>query len=440
MKRQTLLVGLLVILSSILWVNLSQKDIHSKAISGQAVLNTHPQWLIQPRFVCQVNEFSNFKETMHIDAMAEKFLQEWELKGMAMAIVKDGKLVYAKGFGYADQQRQIKAEPYHLFRIASVSKLYTAVGIMKLVEQGKLKLDDKIFGENGILNDPKYTDKIANPLALKIEVQHLLTHTAGWWNQLRTDPMFVPVAVANIMKVKSPPSLETTIEYMLSQTKMFEPGSMYDYSNFGYCVLDKVIEKVSGMKYEAYMQEKILKPIGITRMKISKNRLKDRHPFEARYYTHYKAKKNISVYDEKDSASRAYEGSHIEGLGAAGGWAASVIDLARFVGAIDGFDTQPDILKKSTIEAMVQPAQQDSTGKLVIGWKNIDEEKWWRTGSLEGTGIALARQHNGITWVVVTNTSTWRGPFFSYEIAGLMRRILQNTPQFPDIDLFELTN
>jgi CubicO group peptidase (beta-lactamase class C family) len=377
-------------------------------------------------------------EIAEIDQMFEDFITQWQIVGASVAIVKDGQLVYAKGFGYADKEKQLKVIPQHLFRIASVSKLFTAVGIMKLIEENKFTLKSKIFGAQGLLK--QYNQFIADTLAYKIEVEHLLTHTAGWRNVLRTDPMFVPVLVANIMKTPLPTDFETIIKYMLSQKGMFEPGSLYDYSNFGYCLLGKIIEQQTNMKYEQYMQEQILKPLNIKRMRIGKNRYQDRFPAEVRYYDHPRAEKNLSIYTPNDSASRAYEGTNIEALGAAGGWIATSADLLRLVNAIDGFENKPDMLKPETISRMVaNQNSKDSTQQYLLGWKQVDEEKWWRTGSLSSTGISLTRRHNGISWTMVTNTGSWRGPFFSYEIEGVMRRAVAKIQKFPEFDLFELT-
>ncbi len=387
------------------------------------------------------NAYAERAEFKELNQRMASFVRRWEIKGASLAIVKDGKLIYARGFGYADEEQKIKAQPYHQFRIASVSKLFTAVAMMKLVEQGKLKLEDKVFGPQGILNDSLY-QQIADPLALKIEVHHLLKHTAGWRNQLRTDPMFAPLEVAEIMGVASPPSIETTIQFMLRQQGYFEPGTLYDYSNFGYCLAGKIIEEVSKTPYQQYMQEEILIPAGIQRMHIGKNQYAQKYPQEVRYYPHKKTERKLSAYGTGDSASKAYEATHIEALGPAGGWIATPTDLLRLVNVIDGFDTVPDILSPQSIAQMSSPqlALTDSTAQhgQLLGWKGVDAAKWWRTGSLVGTSAVLVRQHNGISWAFLSNTDTWRGPYFSYEIEAEMRHILARIPNLPQWDLFLL--
>ncbi len=382
------------------------------------------------------NALSEGNEYKVLNQRMELFLARWQIQGASLAIVKNGRLVYARGFGFADREKNIQAQPYHQFRIASVSKLFTAVALMRLVEQGKLQLTDKVFGKQGILNDSLYQN-IADPKALSIEVHHLLKHTAGWRNQLRTDPMFSPLEVAEIMGVAPPPSLETTIQFMLSQTGYFEPGTLYDYSNFGYCVAGKVIEKASGLTYESYLKKQVLQPAGIRRMELGKNKYTEKFPHEVRYYEHEKSEKKLSAYGTGDSVSRTYEATHLEALGAAGGWIATSIDLLRLVNAIDGFEEVPDILSKESILAMTQTAATDSTQSQLMGWKGVDSEKWWRTGSLVGTSAVVVRQHNGISWAFISNTDTWRGPYLSYEVEAEMRRLLATIPQFPEWDLFE---
>lgn len=429
--------GLLILLIGFAFNSLKLKDqqVASPLRSSAPGMGTLSR--LQRPFFPIYNFHSENKEFQVIDRKVERFMQQWRLVGCALAIVKDERLVYARGFGFADREKKISAQPFHQFRIASVSKLFTAIAIMHLVEAGKIRLEDPVFGPEGILNDSIFLD-IADPLAYKIEVQHLLRHTGGWRNQLRRDPMFAPQAVAQIMEVSSPPSLDKVIQFMLSQTGYFEPGSLYDYSNFGYCVLGKIIEKKTGMLYESYLQQHILAPMGIHKMQMTSNTYEQKHSLEVKYYEHEKAKKNISIYNPQDSASRAYEGTDTQGLGAAGGWTASVLDLMRFLVRIDGFHHQADFLKPESIAKMTQAPLGDSTGRWALGWKDVNSEKWWRTGSLACSAISLSRRSDGMSWVFVTNTGTWRGPFFSYEIEGMMERLIPKIKKWPDWDLFEL--
>jgi Beta-lactamase class C and other penicillin binding proteins len=140
------------------------------------------------------NNLSESVETARADRLIKRFLNKWEVAGATVAVVKDQKLLFAKGYGYADVEKEIEVEPSHIFRIASVSKLITATAIMKLQEEGKLNLDDCVFGEHGILNDSIYSN-IKDKRTKKITVEHLLRHSAGYSSKYG-DPMFLPLSIA----------------------------------------------------------------------------------------------------------------------------------------------------------------------------------------------------------------------------------------------------
>jgi len=382
-----------------------------------------------------LNEQSSKTSLKDIDSNVVRMMQLLEIKGASVAICKDGRLVYAKGFGYADEEQNVKVQPYHVFRLASVSKLITAVAIMKLVEERKLSLDDKVFGEKGILNDKMFL-KINDPRMKDIEVMHLLQHTGGWRNRFRADPLFRTLEIAQYMKVKPPADINTLIQFMLSESMIAAPGDFYDYSNFGYCVLGKVIEKKSGLSYEQYVQQKILKPIGVNRIRIGKNLYNERYADEVKYYDYYGARKKLSIYGTGDSVSRVYGGTNIVTLGAAGGWVASPKDLLKLVLAIDGFKTKPDILNEETISKMVKPSEEDSTAQKLIGWRGADKTRWWRTGNLASSSVVVMRQNDGISWVMITNTGNWKESRMVFDIMAAIDRGIKSVKEWPDYDLY----
>jgi CubicO group peptidase (beta-lactamase class C family) len=125
-------------------------------------------------------------QTEHLDIVPaadlriQRFMKEWNIDGASVAIAKDGKLIYNKGFGYSDRAHTQHTSADGLFRIASVSKPITAIAIMKLVEERKLSLNDKVFGRSAILNKDYYLDAINDPRLYSITIQQLLEHTSGW--------------------------------------------------------------------------------------------------------------------------------------------------------------------------------------------------------------------------------------------------------------------
>ena len=183
------------------------------------------------------NQFSDYKETGIIDHQVSSFINKWRIRGVSLAITKDERLVYAKGFGIANNETGEEVKPGHLFRIASVSKLITAVAIMKLYEENRLDLDERVFGMNGILNDSifkAYRDKRIE----SVTIRHLLNHTAGW-SGYSGDPMFNSLSIARKMGVKAPVSFDHVVQYALSRRLNYKPGTRYSYSNLGYAIEGK---------------------------------------------------------------------------------------------------------------------------------------------------------------------------------------------------------
>ncbi|MFW5872931.1 MAG: serine hydrolase domain-containing protein, partial [bacterium] len=296
--------------------------------------------------------FSDDPQFKSIDRQITNFLDRNNMVGASVAIAKDGNLVFSKGYGWADRSNRIRTEPYHLFRVASVSKLITAAGIMKLVEQNKLSLHDNVFGPEGILNEPPYDEYVDNNVE-KIKVIHLLNHSGGWTNRWG-DPMFIPHAVARGLNKDLPVNSTDIIEFMLGKRLHFKPGTMSSYSNLGYAILGKVIEEVGEEDYESYIKSNILYPLGIFDMKLGGSYLTDRAELEVKYYEQADTYL-VRDYQGNKKVSRRYGGNDIQTLGPAGGWIASATDLLKFMQSIDGKDFPEDILSQESIEIMTNP-------------------------------------------------------------------------------------
>jgi CubicO group peptidase (beta-lactamase class C family) len=120
---------------------------------------------------------------------AYAYMAKFKIPGLSVAIAKDGEIVYAEGFGVVSPLFETRINPSHLFRIASISKPITSVGIFTLIEQGRLSLADRVFGKHGILSE--YQLPANDPFIGEITLDHLLTHTVGGWGNQKNDPMFV---------------------------------------------------------------------------------------------------------------------------------------------------------------------------------------------------------------------------------------------------------
>src|SRR3954447_14175922 len=213
------------------------------------------------------------------DLSVTDFMRKLAIPGGAVAVLRDGKLIYARGFGYADVENRVPVQPDALFRIASVSKPITSAAIMKLVEEGKLHLDDRVAPliahlapAPGATVDPRWE---------QITIRQLLNHTGGWDRDKPNggfDPIDRPAIAAAAVNAPAPASSETLIRYMKGMPLDFNPGEKWAYSNFGYIILGRVIERVSGMPYAEYVRTRVLAPVGANRTQQGKSRMSDALP------------------------------------------------------------------------------------------------------------------------------------------------------------------
>jgi CubicO group peptidase (beta-lactamase class C family) len=357
-------------------------------------------------------------------------MRRWEITGASVAVAKEGKLVYARGFGLADKEKDQHVEPYNKFRVASISKLVTAVAIMRLSEQGKLSVLDRVFGPDGILNDSIYSSP-RDKRVLGITVAHLLSHEGGWSTRWG-DQMFMPIIIAESMGIRPPADTKAIVRFALNKNLHFTPGTGRAYSNLGYAILGLVVEKVSGMSYLDYCRKEILEPLGIYDMTLAKNLISEKAPFEVTYYEPAYAFTKESIYGTGEIVAASYGGNDIEALGGAGAWLATAPDLIRFMLAVDGLDTKKDILSRESIDFMTDTRN----GYAPIGWKTtIFDGTWWRTGTFPGSACMMKRQADGTAWVVLLNSSAWNGPEISADINNMMARALSVVKKWPENDL-----
>jgi N-acyl-D-amino-acid deacylase len=341
-----------------------------------------------------------------LDEIMTTVIDKQSLAGASLAVLKDGKLVYSRGFGYADRENMQPMPPNALFRLCSVSKALTAVAILKLIEQGKFELDSSVTR----LLDLHPTGRKADERWHKITIRHLLEHRGGWdVKASKFDPMFAPGPIVREMRVFPPVLPHTIIQYMLRQPLDFEPGSKFAYNNFGYCLLGRVIEKVSKQKsYEKFVQQEVLKPLGITRMRLGRSLLSQRFADEVRYHSPVTANAVVGSPIGR-SVSAPYGGFYLEAMDAHGGWLGSAADLARFAQAFD--DPQAcKILKPESVQQLFQSSnREESKGGAYYarGWlvQPLGKEQivYWHDGAMEGSASMVVRRPDGITFAVLFN-------------------------------------
>lgn len=380
------------------------------------------------------NAMSEIPELVQMDKKINKFMTRWQIKGASLAITRNDSLLYAKGYGWADEEKGIQMEPGYILRMASVSKLLTAAGIMVLQDMDSLSIKDTVFGPGGILDDPFFNDLVkCDKNYRKITVEHLLRHQAGF----RRDPLFSSIDVMNQLGLDHAPTKEDHFGLVLSRKLRWVPGASQKYSNFSYLLLSEIIERVSGMPYEQFMKEKVMEPAGCYDMHIGGIYYGDRRPNEVRYYTHEGDGKYIEEYTGSGRmVERCYGGTNLPLLSGAGAWCASPAEIARFVASIDGDPGVKDIISHESFLQMIEYIDENT---FSLGWNDTNPAKGWsRTGTLAGTSALVRYYPDGECWILITNTSTYRGPRFPKYTEALFKECRSlYSDKLPKRNLFE---
>ena len=196
--------------------------------------------------------------TEPLDAAMRQTLKQFGVPGGALAVTDHGKLVVAKGYGWANIAAHQPVTPESLFCLASVSKVVTGVAVLRLVEEGKLKLDDRMYV---LLGRPRPLDGFQlDPRVREITVRQLLLHAGGFDPKQGGDYLQTAKKIARETGQKLPISADFLLRYAFSRPLDYMPGKEEHYSNFGFFLLNEVIEKVSGQPYEQYVRQHVLRP------------------------------------------------------------------------------------------------------------------------------------------------------------------------------------
>ena len=349
-----------------------------------------------------------------VDSLVGVFMNRYNIPGLSFTIARDDSIKIERCYGYADKDTKELMNPGNRFRIASISKTFTATAIMKLVEQGKLRLQDKVFGTGGILGTTYGTCPYKRGVE-DITVENLLEHLGGGWADVGfhkikdqsndRDPVFLHPEM----------DLDALISWAVdNQPLKYEPGTHFQYSNFGFNLLGRVIEKVTGMKYEEYVRKVVLQPCGITDMQMGGKTLADRLPGEVHYY---------------DSQNDPYAFFDVRRLYSNGGWIATPADLVKFIMRVDKFPQKADILEPATLDTMFSaPAVNPDYAK---GWFVNKSGDYFHGGGVPGLNSLLVRTHDGFCWSVIVNTWS-REVVFGSKLDQLMRQIRQAISYWPN--------
>jgi CubicO group peptidase (beta-lactamase class C family) len=250
-------------------------------------------------------------------------------KAGTIALMKDSRLVFREGYGWRDTNLSIVIHPDNICRLASVSKPITISAITKLVNDGKLTMGTKVYSYLGI---QPWGGVLADSRIANITVQNLVDHSGGWYGGgSGAEWVFRTIDVSSAMGLDYPAAASNIISWVFSKPLDFTPGTTNVYSNIGYQILGRVIEKASGKSYINYLQQDMLGPYGVTNIIQSRSRPKDLDPWEIWY-----ADSSIPMPSAVDYPTNVYArfadgGYYYESFDAFGGLSASAPALCRFM-------------------------------------------------------------------------------------------------------------
>ncbi len=337
-----------------------------------------------------------------LDNAANNYMKTQGVDGLSFAVTKNGKLVFAKAYGYADKSKNEYLSPNHSMRIMSISKGVTAAGIMKLLEQNKISMNQKVFGPNSILGS-KYPTPADKPKLNQITVSQLLHHTSGlrtcngeaeFWNKDK--------------------NYDDTMKMLLKSSDLlkFDPNTKYSYSNTGYFILACVIQQISGQSYETFIRNNVLNPSGVGSgmyVGLANGSVKSN---EAHYTP--ETKQNMQLW------------------AGFGGWVARPIDLVKYLGKVDGSATPPDIIKASTHAILTQDTTL-SPG-YACGW-SVSGDRQNHNGAHGGSRSWLAEIGGGYSIAIIVNNAPSNDSNLSKMLNELSTAV-KNVSAYPNYDLF----
>jgi N-acyl-D-amino-acid deacylase len=365
-----------------------------------------------------------------LDSVIVTMMARHGIPGASLALAKDGKLVFARGYGWANLANQELVQPNTLFGVASLSKTITAAAILKLGEEGKLDLDARAFAILDHLK-PRPGAKVDRRL-YQITVRQLLHHAGGWDHKKSGDPVNWTTQMHLKRKDRTPIAAAELISYTMGVPLDFDPGTAARYSNFGYIVLGEVIAKVAGQSYEQYVREHVFAPLGIRTAAL--------HQLDGRYFPNEARRYLAGTETELPPWQQKYSD-------AAGGWTMSAVDMARFLCGLDGTARKP-LLNEKSFRLMLDPPPPplpplaDGT-HVGLGWDKVSlKDKgfgYFKDGSWYGMRSFMSRRLNGVNAVLLFNASMQpdvNDKRLTDDAVQEVRKILDGIEKYPEFDLF----
>ncbi|WUI02481.1 beta-lactamase family protein [Spirillospora sp. NBC_00431] len=370
------------------------------------------------------------------DTAVKTLMQARGIPAGSLAVMRKGKLVLARGYSWSADPA-LTVQPTSLFRLASLSKAVTATAVTRLAQDGKLSLSAPVTGLLALRPPPGGS---LDPRLRQVTVRRLLQHLGGWDRDISGDPTYRDRQIAALLDVPLPVTRGHVVTYGAGWKLDHDPGTTYAYSNYGYLLLGQIIEKVAGMSYAAYVQQKILAPVGIKRMRPGRSLKAHRAPGEVPYFSR---RTGPSVFDAAGTTLPAPYGTfNVENRTAMGGWLASSVDYVRFTKILDG---GTGVLNARSIAAtFARPETGANSGgnHYGFGWwvreLSGGGRNTWHDGSLDGTSTIVTRRHDGVTWALLFDQrDDPSGLSYGYDdFSAPLHKVANGLRTWPSTDLF----
>lgn len=365
------------------------------------------------------------------DTAMKTYTAERNISCAQLAVAKNGKILLARGYGsYLKNGATVLVQPTSLFRIASLSKSLTAAALARLAQDGKVSLGDKVATILGL-------STTADPRLASVSLWRLLQHTGGWDRDVSTDPLWNDPAISTALGVPFPLHHADIMKYATARKLDFAPGTKHAYSNYGYMLAGRVIEKLSGMSYESYVRQRLLAPVGITRPRLGRSLAAEAFSTEVPYASQFTRK---SVVDGSGATvPYPYGGFNMPNQDANGGWVASAVDMVKW-GFV--FDAAGAVLNKTSISrvfAKPEIGMNPDGSWYGLGWhvrnNNVGALNTWHNGSMPGTFSFMARVQNGVSYCAIFNRREETGTPDFDSIDPILGRAISTVKTWPTTDL-----
>jgi len=329
------------------------------------------------------------------------------IPGGALAVARRGRILLSRGYGVLENGMPSPVVPETRFRIASVAKPITAVAALALIEDRREEmLLDAPFVERLGVEPWLPSGRPPDPRLARITLRQVLRHTGGWDREKSSDPMFQHERAARELGVPPPPSARDMARWGLGLPLDFDPGARFAYSNFGYCLVGRWIEAVSGMPYETFVRQRVLDRFGMASFAMGGNGRAGRLPGETAY--HLRSGDTWTERPYTEVLPAAFD-SH-------GGWVGSAADLVRFADLWNdaGAGGLTRAMASRVDERPSVPLPKEPDGSAAKAWHGLG---WlvrpvagganrWHAGHMAGSTSLLVRLANGTTWALLLNQRT----------------------------------